>query len=219
MDYERLLCSTGPYQGEVLRASDGRHPRSIAWIQCVGSRQVVPGANSYCSAVCCTYTQKQVIVTKDHDAGVECTVFHNDIRSYGKDFERFFERTNNLPGVRFIRSYVSIVREDPVTKNVTVRYATPDGVKEEEFDLVVLAVGIQANPEVAKLFEDGALTLDPYFYVQETDEDLRPGATSIPGVFVAGTAAGAKDIPDTILHAGAAVAQAAAYLERTKVPS
>ena len=110
MDYERLLCATGPYQGEILRASDMKHPHKVAWLQCVGSRRVTPGENSYCSAVCCTYTQKQVILTKEHDAEAECTVFHNDIRSYGKDFERFYERAENLPGVRFFRSYVSIVK-------------------------------------------------------------------------------------------------------------
>jgi heterodisulfide reductase subunit A len=131
LDYERLLCATGPYEGEILRASDKKHPHNIAWIHCVGSRQVTEGGNSYCSAVCCTYTQKQVILTKDHDDTARCTIFHNDIRSYGKDFERFYQRTENLQGVRFIRSYVSIEREDPVTKNVTVRYSTPDnGVKE-----------------------------------------------------------------------------------------
>ena len=79
MDYERLLCSTGPHGGEVLRASDKKHPHKLAWIQCVGSRQVIEGGNSYCSSVCCTYTQKHVILTKDHDADAECTIFHNDI--------------------------------------------------------------------------------------------------------------------------------------------
>ena len=139
MDYERLMCATGPYEGDILRASDQTHPRKIAWIQCVGSRQVIPGGNSYCSAVCCTYTQKQVILTKDHNAEAECTIFHNDIRSHGKDFERFYERTQNLPGVRFIRSYASIGTEDPETKNVTVKYATPEeGVKEER-------IGVRSN--------------------------------------------------------------------------
>ena len=143
MDYERLLCATGPYEGEILRTSDQKHPHKTAWIQCVGSRRVNPGGNSYCSAVCCTYTQKQIILTKDHNAEAECTVFHNDIRSHGKDFERFYERTANLTGVRFIRSYVSIVKESPETGNVTIRYSTPDdGVKEEEFDMVVLSVGL-----------------------------------------------------------------------------
>jgi heterodisulfide reductase subunit A len=83
LDYERLLSATGPYEGQILRASDRKHPRRIAWIQCVGSRRVTPGENSYCSGVCCTYTQKQVILTKDHEPEAECTVFHNDIRAHG----------------------------------------------------------------------------------------------------------------------------------------
>jgi heterodisulfide reductase subunit A len=113
LDFERLLCATGPYEGEILRPSDNKHPHNIAWIQCVGSRRVTPGDNSYCSAVCCTYTQKQVILAKDHDAEAACTIFHNDIRSYGKDFERFYQRAEDLPGIRFIRSYVSVGREIP----------------------------------------------------------------------------------------------------------
>ena len=127
MDYERLLCATGPYGGEIRRASDMKHPQKIAWISCVGSRRVTEGDNTYCSGVCCTYAQKQVILTKDHEADAECTIFHNDIRSFGKDFERYCQRTEQLPGVRFIRSYTSIVKEDPETGNVTIRYATPQG--------------------------------------------------------------------------------------------
>ena len=88
MDYERLLSATGPFEGKILRPSDRRRPQKIAWIQCVGSRQVLAGGNSYCSAVCCTYTQKQVILSKDHHPDMVCTIFHNDIRSHGKDFER-----------------------------------------------------------------------------------------------------------------------------------
>lgn len=147
MGFERLLCATGPYEGEILRGSDLKHPHKIAWIQCVGSRRVTPGDNSYCSAVCCSYTQKQVILAKDHDAGAQCTVFHNDIRAYGKDFERYYQRTSELSDVRFIRSYTTVSREDPETKNVFVRYSTPDeGVKEEEFDMVVLSVGLNPPP-------------------------------------------------------------------------
>ena len=108
MDFERILSSTGPYSGEIRRPSDGKHPKKIAWIQCVGSRQVLEGGASYCSTVCCTYAQKQVILTKEHDADTECVIFHNDVRSYGKDFERYFQRAAELPGVRFIRSYVCL---------------------------------------------------------------------------------------------------------------
>ena len=124
LDFERLLCATGPYEGQIRRPSDKKHPHKVAWIHCVGSRQVIPGGNTYCSAVCCSYTQKQVILAKDHDADMQATIFHNDIRSYGKDFERFYQRAEKLPGVEFIRSYVSIGREIPESKNVTIRYAT-----------------------------------------------------------------------------------------------
>ena len=85
LDFERLLCATGPHEGQILRPSDKKHPKKVAWIHCVGSRQVVPGGNSYCSAVCCSYTQKQVILAKDHVPELEAKIFHNDIRSYGKE--------------------------------------------------------------------------------------------------------------------------------------
>ena len=97
LDFERLMCATGPHEGEILRPSDGKHPQKIAWIHCVGSRQIQEGGNSYCSSVCCTYIQKQVILAKDHDADAEATIFHNDIRSYGKDFERFYQRAEKPP--------------------------------------------------------------------------------------------------------------------------
>jgi heterodisulfide reductase subunit A len=212
MDYERLLCSTGPYQGEILRASDGKHPRKIAWIQCVGSRRVTPGDNGYCSAVCCTYTQKQAIVTKDHDADAECTIFHNDIRSYGKDFERFYERTQKLPGVRFIRSYTSIVREDPVTKNVTVRYATmDDGVKEEEFDLVVLSVGLNPPKNVETLAKTFGIELGQHHFANISA--INPMKTNRPGIFVSGGLQGPVDIPESVFSASGAASQVGELLD------
>lgn len=206
MDYERLLCSTGPYQGEILRASDLKHPHKIAWIQCVGSRRVTPGENSYCSAVCCTYTQKQVIVTKDHDADVQCTIFHNDVRAYGKDFERFYERTEKLPDVRFIRSYVSIVKEDPVTKNITIRYSTTDeGVKEEEFEMVVLSVGLNPPKNVQDISEKFGIELNAHNFCNITSTN--PMATNRPGIFVSGGLQGPVDIPESVFSASGASSQ------------
>ena len=203
MDYERLLSSTGPYQGEILRASNMKHPHKIAWLQCVGSRQVTEGGNSYCSAVCCTYTQKQVIITKDHDAEAECTIFHNDIRSYGKDFERFFERTEKLSGVRFIRSYTTIVKEDPETKNVTIRYSTPDeGVKEEEFDMVVLSVGLNPPVDADAIAEKFGIELTPHNFCKLNP--FNPIETSRPGIFVSGAFQGPLDIPESVFSAGGA---------------
>jgi len=212
MDYERLLCSTGPYGGEILRASDKKHPHKIAWIQCIGSRRVTPGENSYCSAVCCTYTQKQAILTKDHDADAECTIFHNDIRAYGKDFERFYERTEKLPGVRFIRSYTSIVREDPVTRNVTVRYATDEeGVKEEEFDMVVLSVGLNPPADVKSIAGMYGIELSSHDFCKI--DPVNPMATNRPGIFVSGGFQGPLDIPESVFSASGAGSQIGELLD------
>jgi heterodisulfide reductase subunit A len=212
MDYERLLCSTGPYQGEVLRASDMKHPHKVAWIQCVGSRRVTPGENSYCSAVCCTYTQKQVILTKEHDAEAECTVFHNDIRSYGKDFERFYERAESLPDVRFFRSYVSIVKENPETRSVTIRYSTPDeGVKEEEFDMAVLSVGLNPPADVQGLANKFGIELNAHGFCKAIPSN--PMETTRPGIFVSGAFQGPTDIPESVFTASAAGSQCGELLD------
>ncbi len=212
MDYERLLCSTGPYQGEILRASDMKHPHKIAWIQCVGSRRVTPGEKSYCSAVCCTYAQKQAILTKDHDAEAECTIFHNDIRSYGKDFERYYERAEKLPGVRFIRSYTSIVKEDPETKNITIRYSTNDeGVKEEEFDMVVLSVGLNPPVGFEILADKFGIELNSYGFCKANPSN--PMVTNKPGIFVSGGFQGPIDIPESVFSASGASSQIGALLD------
>jgi heterodisulfide reductase subunit A len=212
LDFERLLCATGPYEGEILRASDKKHPHKIAWIQCVGSRRVTPGDNSYCSAVCCTYTQKQVILTKDHDPEAECTIFHNDIRSYGKDFERFYQRAEDLPGIRFIRSYVSIGKEIPETKNVTIRYATAEeGVKEEEFDLVVLSVGLNPPADHEDLAERFDIELDSHGFCKTNP--VNPMETTRPGIFVSGAFQGPIDIPESVFSASGAGSQCGNLLD------
>ena len=212
LDFERLLCATGPHEGEVLRPSDKKHPHKIAWIQCVGSRQVIPGGNSYCSAVCCTYTQKQVILTKDHDPEAECTIFHNDIRSYSKDFERFYQRAENLPGVRFLRSYVSIGKEIPQSKNVTIRYATTeDGVKEEEFDLVVLCIGLNPPAEVEKLADMYGIELNSHGFCKTNP--VNPIETSRAGIYASGAFQGPMDIPESVFSASGAGSQCGEFLD------
>jgi len=212
MDYERLLCSTGPYGGEILRKSDLKHPHNVAWIQCIGSRQVIEGGNSYCSAVCCTYTQKQVILTKDHDADAKCTIFHNDVRSYGKDFERYYERTEALPGIRFFRSYPSIVREDPVTHNVTIRYSTPEeGVIEEEFDMVVLSIGMNPPKGVEDMAKQYGIELEEHDFCKL--DPRNPMITTRPGIFVSGALQGPIDIPESVFSASGAGSQIGEMLD------
>jgi len=211
LDFERLLSATGPHEGEIKRPSDRKHPHKIAWIHCVGSRQVRPGGNSYCSSVCCTYTQKQVILAKDHDAEIQATIFHNDIRSYGKDFERFYQRAANLPGVRFIRSYVSIGREIPESKNVTIRYSTTgDGVKEEEFDLVVLSVGLNPPADARDLATKFGIELEPHGFCKTNP--LNPIETSRSGIFVSGAFQGPRDIPESVVTASGADALCSQFL-------
>jgi heterodisulfide reductase subunit A len=212
MDYERLLSSTGPYEGQILRASDKKHPKKIAWIQCVGSRRVTEGENSYCSGVCCTYTQKQVILTKNHYTDANCTIFHNDIRSFGKDFERFFQRAEELPDVRFLRSYVSVDRENPENKNVIIRYSTfDDGVKEEEFDMVVLSVGLNPPSEFRELADTFGIELNAHGFRREIHGN--PLKTNRPGIFVSGAFQGPTDIPESVFSASGAGSQCGELLD------
>ena len=212
LEFERLLCATGPHEGEILRPSDKKHPHKIAWIHCVGSRQVLEGGQSYCSSVCCSYIQKQVILAKDHDADTEAVIFHNDIRSYGKDFERFYNRAANLSGVEFVRSYVDIGREIPDTKNVTIRYATDaDGVKEEEFDLVVLGVGLNPPSDSKRIAEQFGIELNDRGFCKTSP--VNPIQTSRAGVFVSGAFSGPMDIPEAVVSASGASAMTGALLE------
>lgn len=223
LDFERILCATGPYEGEILRPSDKKHPHKIAWIQCVGSRQVNEGGNNYCSAVCCAYSQKQVILAKDHDADLQATIFHNDVRAYGKDFERFHQRAEKLSDVRFVRSYVTIGREIESTKNVTIRYSTvDDGVKEEEFDMVVLSVGLNPPKDVEALASKIGIELTDQKFCK--NNPYNPIETSRKGVFVSGAFQGPLDIPESVVTAsgaGALCGQLLSYrrgrLERERV--
>jgi heterodisulfide reductase subunit A len=153
-----------------------------------------------------------VILTKDHDAEAECTIFHNDIRSYGKDFERFFQRTEKLSGIRFFRSYVSVVKEDPQTKNVTVRYSTPDdGVQEEEFEMVVLSVGLNPPAEAKGLANKFGIELDTHGFCET--KEVNPMATTRPGVFISGAFNGPTDIPESVFTASGAGAQVGELLD------
>ncbi|RLA85890.1 MAG: heterodisulfide reductase [Deltaproteobacteria bacterium] len=206
MDFERITSSTGPYSGEILRPSDLKHPHKVAWIQCVGSRQVYEGSKSYCSAVCCTYTQKQVILMKIHNPEAECVVFHNDIRAFSKGFERFFERTESLPGVRFIRAYPQVVGEDPVSKNVILRYVTPEGkLVEEDFDLVVLSVGLLPPSGIDKVASELGIELNEYGFCKTNPFDFVEATK--PGVFVSGSFIAPSDIPEAVYTASGAASK------------
>jgi heterodisulfide reductase subunit A len=215
MQMDRLLAPTRPYNA-VLRPSDGKVPDSIAYILCTGSRDETLG-NPLCSRICCMYSIKQNQLIMGALPLADVTVHYMDIRAVGKGYDEFYEQAKAM-GANFVKGRVAGITEKE-NGNLVLRYEDVESgsLAEAEYDLVVLAVGVRPNEDVRRLFPQGALALDDYAYVDEPQEDLDPAATSIPGVFVAGSASGVKDIPDSILHAGAAVAQAAAHLERAKV--
>ena len=215
MQMDRLLAPTRPYN-TVLRPGDGKVPDRIAYVMCTGSRDETVG-NPLCSKICCMYSIKQNQLIMGALPLADVSVFTIDVRTPAKGYDEFFVQAKAM-GANFIKGRIAEIREVE-GGNLVVRYENFEAggtVEEQEFDLVVLAVGVQPNLDTQGLFGP-ALRHDEYYYVAETDEDLSPGETSIEGVFVAGAASGAKDIPESILHAGAAVAQAAAYIEGMKV--
>ncbi|HHV61587.1 MAG TPA: CoB--CoM heterodisulfide reductase iron-sulfur subunit A family protein [Firmicutes bacterium] len=210
VEFERILSASGPFEGRVLRPSDGDIPRKIAFIQCVGSRDRSCG-NEYCSSVCCMYASKEAVIAKEHAPGVEPTIFYMDMRSYGKGFDSYIERAKSEYGVRYIRTRVADISEVPETNNLIVSYEDEVGrVVTEEFDLVVLSVGLEPPKSAAGLARALGIELDEYGFARTGTFD--PVETSRPGVFVCGAMQGPKDIPETVTQASGAAGAAAALL-------
>ena len=206
LEFERILSASGPYLGEIKRSSDGKHPQKIAWIQCVGSRDESCG-NDYCSSVCCMYATKEAVIAREHDNNIEPTIFYMDIRAFGKGFDTYYERARDKHGVRFIRSMVSGLYERPGNDNVIVRYVDSAGdFTEEEFDMVVLSIGLVPSKKAVKLCERLEIDVDKYnFCSTSTFEPLK---TSRDGIFVCGSFQSPKDIPETVAQASGAAAYA-----------
>ncbi|MBE3585441.1 FAD-dependent oxidoreductase [Desulfofundulus thermocisternus] len=216
MQMDRLLAPTRPYNA-VLRPSDGRVPENIAFVLCTGSRDRSVN-NPVCSRVCCMYSIKQNQLIMGALPLADVTVYYIDIRAFGKGYEEFYNQARDM-GARFIKGRVARI-EEKEDGNLLLYYEDIDHggkLARAEHDLVVLSTGLLPNPRVPELFGNAKLELDENLFVREVDEDLNPGKTSIEGVFVAGAASGARDIPDSILHAGAAAALAAAHVERIRM--
>jgi len=214
LEFERLLSATGPCAGHVRRPSDGADPKKIAWIQCVGSRDECVG-REYCSSVCCMYATKQALIAREHDRGVEPTVFFIDLRAQGKGFDRYYERAREAHGVRYLRSMVSRVTEDPRTRNLEITYVAEDNtIQTETFDLVVLSVGLTAHPAARELAEVAGIATNRWGFTETPPFELV--STNREGIFTCGAFQSPKDIPDSVSQASAAAASAARLLAEAR---
>ncbi len=211
LQHERLLAASGPTSGHVKRPSDGRTPKKIAFLQCVGSRDQ---KHDYCSAVCCMYAAKQAIMAKEHEPDTEAHVFMMDMRSFSKGYEAYYQRAREKYGIGYTRCRPSAIKEIPGNRNLIIRYPKggdgPPEMVEEEFDLVVLSVGMEISEGTRELGKRLDVELDDYGFCRTMQFD--PLQTSRPGIYAAGPFKEPKDIPESLVEASAAAAQAGALL-------
>ncbi len=213
IQFERVLAASGPYEGHLQRPADGKVPRKIAWIQCVGSR-TEESPMPYCSSVCCMYAMKEAIIAKEHVGTVEPTIFYMDIRAFGKDFDKYYDKAK-ATGVRFVRGRIGKIKEIAETGNLELYYVGDDGKNTiEEFDLVVLSIGLHPQKNTADLADKLKVRLNEYNFIDNFG--IYPIQTSRPGVFVCGPAVSPKDIPETVMQASGAVAGAAEILSEVR---
>jgi len=210
IEFERILSASGPYQGHLVRPSDKKVPKSIAWVQCVGSRDIHLAQKGYCSSVCCTYAIKEAVVAKEHSSNsLETTIFLIDLRTFGKGFERYYNRAKEEYGVRFVRARINTILQDS-EGDLIIRYFDEEKIREEKFSMVVLSVGLNSPRDAESLAEKVGVELNPYGFCQV--RDFSPVATSRPGIFTAGVFTGPKDIPETVMEASAAAGEASRLL-------
>ncbi|MBT7085430.1 MAG: FAD-dependent oxidoreductase [Desulfobacterales bacterium] len=228
MEFERILSASGPTMGHITRISDNKEPKRIAWFQCVGSRDINNCDNSYCSSVCCMYAIKESVIAKEHAGDdLECSIFYMDMRTHGKDFERYYNSAKNEHGVKFIKSRVHTVIELPDSKDLEIRYADENGdIKTDIYDMIVLSVGLETRKETVELAKK--LDIDVSKSNFATTSSFTPVSTSRDGIYVCGAFQGPKDIPQSVIDASAAASAAGELLstsrnkltkEKEKVPS
>jgi heterodisulfide reductase subunit A len=204
MQYERLASRSGPTEGILHRPSDGKKPKSIAWLQCIGSRDQ---QNSYCSSICCMYATKEAILAKQRlGDDIDCTVFIMDERAFNKEYSTYFTRARQQHGIQYIHCRISAIQEDPQTHDLILQYADPNGDRREgRFEMVVLAVGLQPPDAAGRMVDMLKIELNEYGFCQ-TDK-FTPLQTTHPGVFVCGAFSSPKEIAETILDASGAAAE------------
>ena len=212
LEFERMLSASGPTMGHLIKPSDETEPKRIAWLQCIGSRDNNQCGNGYCSSVCCMYAIKDAMVAKEHAKGdLDCTIFNMDIRTFGKDFEKYYIRAKDQEGVNFVKARVHTIDEVGEAKDLRIRYVDGAGeLKEEFFDMVVLSVGLQVSEQTIDLAKRLDVEMDSYHFA--VTHPFSPVETSRPGVYVCGAFQEAKDIPSSVTEASAAACAAGACL-------
>jgi len=222
LEFERILSATGPYAGHLMRPSsmrgknpEGKPPQKIAWLQCVGSRDINRCDNGYCSSVCCMYAVKQAVMAKDHsNIPLECTIFYMDMRTQGKDFDRYYENAK-ANGVRFVPSKIHSVDSGPGSDELRLRYVGEDGrAQEEMFEMLVLSTGLEISKETIALSETLGIELDKYHFTRT--DSFHPVDTSVPGIYACGVFTGPKDIPQSVMEASAAACAATEHLSAAR---
>ena len=208
MQFERLLSASGPFGGHLVKLSDHSEPKKIAWIQCVGSRENNKCDRAYCSSVCCMYAIKEAMIAKEHaGSDLDCTIFYMDMRTYGKDFERFYNDAREKHGIRFVRSRIHDIDHQPKDDTLNFRYTTETGVPATEaFDMVVLSIGLETPPELIDLSRDLGIELTEGNFCETAS--FAPVTTSRDGIFVSGAFQNPKDIPQSVIDASAAACAA-----------
>ena len=208
LEFERILSSAGPYEGHLVRPSDKKEPKKIAWLQCIGSRDNHLGSNGYCSSVCCTYAVKEAMLAKEHSHDpLDTAIFYMDIRTHGKDYEHFYNRGKDESGIRFVKSKITNIVPDPESDTQIINYIDESGVRQKEsFDIVVLSVGLCIGNEAVELAGKMDINLDHYNFV--TTNSFAPVKTSKPGIFICGAFEAPKDIPSSVIESSAAAGMA-----------
>jgi len=215
LELERLLCASGPTGGHLVRLSDGRIPKKIAFIQCVGSRDIRFG-NTYCSSICCKYSAKDAVLVKEHHRDAHVCIFYIDLRAFGRGFQEFINRAKSEFGIRFIRASPGEIIEDPVTKNLSIWYEDTVAGRIENlvFDLVVLCPALVPRTGARELAKVFGIEIDKYGFFRASDNITNPVDTTVPGIFACGYCLGPKtgDIPDSIMQGSATAARVAEVL-------
>ncbi|MCL2474744.1 MAG: FAD-dependent oxidoreductase [Chloroflexi bacterium] len=199
LQLERLISASGPTVGNLQRPSDKQMPKSIGFLQCVGSR--TEDAN-FCSSVCCMYATKEAIIIKEYHPEVDITIYYTDLRAYGKGFEAYFERAKVM-GIKYVRCQLSTIKEEPSNKNLNLRYITEDGkLADAQTEMMVLSCGLRPSKSADSIFNILGLKTQEDGFVKT--ESYEPVLTNKEGIYVAGVATGSRDIPDSVVQANSA---------------